>query len=642
MLIKPPIRGFLHEIGRHVPIGLAYLSSVLRQAGHETVIFDALSFTEDNCLVPPSEMSEVDRLKIASHPRWRNLIRWGASRDRIAAAILDSQPDVIGISSMFSPYYEPAYEVARLAKKLLPSVKVLFGGPHATVAYDHVLKTPEIDIVVLGEAETTIALLLEDLAKGANPLEREGLAFRCGEGYCDCSVKSSVARELPRTIHAYPKINWLQNLDTLPFPAADQLQFERYAGITTLITSRGCPFSCTFCTVHATVGKKFRARTPANIADEIEYYLHNFGVKRFSIEDDNFTFDIQRVFEICREIKARKLEVELNLPNGITVVKLNEDLVQAMVDVGFRKLFLGLESTDETRLSAIAKRFTSLKEVERGAAWFADLGADVSASLIVGLPGQSLNEIVRDVTTLVRSRIKFWSNPFYPIPGSPDYWRCIELGIIEKQAEYSLFDQYNFAFGNDVLSASELYWTWVTTQTVAQWPSFIREGCSNPDRQGIGLEAVTNRLIYHTTMNNDGSVEVPAAPVHVVVQGNGVQVTVANDTCFCAAHHLKPQLLSDRPVNDGCALTGDVMAAAITIYTGRPIESREVMCRLNADTPRCVFLLEEGLSGWAIKREFIAGLDAALDPARASELTPVETKEGVFQDELANSTLHPN
>src|SRR5438552_9978623 len=148
LLLKPPMRSCMIEIGRHMPIGLLYLASMLRDAGHTVEVFDSLAHIEDNHVVPPSELTQVDRVKIAGHPRWRHLIHWGADWNRVRSAIEDFAPDVVGVSCMFTPHYEPAYEAARLVKSLAPHVPVLLGGQHPTGAAQHALAEGAIDLVV--------------------------------------------------------------------------------------------------------------------------------------------------------------------------------------------------------------------------------------------------------------------------------------------------------------------------------------------------------------------------------------------------------------------------------------------------------------------------------------------------------------
>ncbi|GAA2707393.1 B12-binding domain-containing radical SAM protein [Micromonospora olivasterospora] len=575
LLIKPPIRACMIEIGRHMPIGLAYLAAQLRNSGMEVDIFDSLAFSEDNHVVPPSQYTDIDRAKVAAHPRWDHLVHWGADWARVEQ-VLRRGYDVVGVSCMFTPYYEPAYELGRLAKQILPQARVILGGQHPTVAHPHALAEEAFDALVLGEAEANVVEIVEALAAGRSLRGMPGLTFRCGTGLCDCPRPSGV--------HLQPRAEFLQDLDGLALPAVDLLDMGSYDETATLITSRGCPFSCSFCTVHATVGKKFRARAPENVVDEIEHYVTEHGIRRFFIEDDNFTFDIARVHEICRAITRRGLDVELHLPNGMTVVKLDKPLVDDMAAAGFQSLFLGLETTDVKRLRQIRKGFTSLEKVNAGAGLFTDHGITVGASLIVGLLGQTPAEVARDSINLMLAGIRFWTNPFYPIPGSPDFQQCLANGLITHDTELALYDQFNFAIGSDHLSPAELYWSVVITQAMAHWPDYVLEGARvRRERGTVGLDEALQRLLAHSDslFGPNGELEVPAVPASI----DGNVVHGHPEGCFHAAQRISPQRLP----GEVCTFTGDVFAAAVSLYTGVAYRSDQLPRSLGDG---CAFALD--------------------------------------------------
>ena len=569
MLIKPPIRGFLLEIGRHYPIGLAYLAGALRAAGHEVSVFDALAHTGENYVVPPSEYTSRDRLKIAKHPRWSQLLHWGARRETIERVVRDAAPDVIGVSCMFSPFYETAYEVARLARDTWPRALILMGGQHPTVAPEKTLRDCEaVDIAVLGEAEETLPTLLERLRFGHGLDGQEGIAFRCDGRFCCCPERAA-------PFHLEPRKSW-GDVERLPSPAADIVEFAPYGNVVTLITSRGCPFACTFCTVHAMVGRRFRARSARQVVDEIEHYVSTYGITAFAIEDDNFTFSIPRVMEICEEIIARGLRIRLSLPNGMTVVKLTEPLADLMARAGFRDLFLGLESTDPARLKEIGKSFTSLNRVGDGHRWFAARDVEVAASLIVGLPHQSVAEIARDLANLLRRGIRFWSNPFYPIPGSPDYETCMSEGLIEETTDFVLFDQFNFAIPTSCFTAHELYDVWVLAQTIAHWPGYMLEafasGLIASSLPVAAAKLVEQAIAKRATGTLKERLECPAEPYDWFEAEGACHVVVHADTCFAALNQV-PAAHAPLELN---LFTADVVAAALSLGTRRWCEAQIV------------------------------------------------------------------
>ncbi len=591
LLLKPPMRACMIEIGRHMPIGPLYLASMLRQAGHTVDVFDSLAHVEDNHVVPPDALTAVDRVKLASHPRWRHLVHWGASWARIRRAIEDFEPDVVGVTCMFTPHYEPAYECARLVKEIAPDVPVMLGGQHPTVAAPHALAEDAIDLVVRGEAEQTIVSIVEALHAGERLEALPGLAFRCDGRYCGCEPS-------PGRLHMTPAPEWLRELDSLPLPASDLVDLGKYDDTATVITSRGCPFSCTFCTVHAMVGKKFRARAPERVVDELEHYVRVHGIRSFSIEDDNFTFDIGRVHAICGEIRRRGLDVSLHLPNGMTVVKLDEDLVTDMHLAGFRSLFLGLETTDPARLRQIRKGFTSLTKVQNGVRMFDREGVDVGASLIVGLLGQDVRAIAQDSINVARSGIRFWTNPFYPIPGSTDFNQCIADGLIAADTEYALFDQYNFAVGSTQLTPQQLYWAWVATQALAQWSPYVFDG-GPAETVDEALRALVGFVADRGLIGSPTEMDVAAAPV----ASAGTRVALHRPSCFCALHALHGDDLPD----DLCQFSGDAVAAAVSLRIRRPVQATPA----GRTSDVCSFVLGESTD--EVWDETVTTFDAALD-----------------------------
>ncbi|ANN18896.1 hypothetical protein SD37_26915 [Amycolatopsis orientalis] len=601
LLIKPSVRGFRVEIERHVPIGPAYLAACLRDHGHEVSLFDALSFTEDNHVVDPADYTEADRLKLDRHPRWRYLVHWGASQDRLAKAIEQAAPQVVGISCMFTPYYESAYEAARLVREIAPDALVIFGGQHPTVAHHHALAEPAFDILVRGEGEHTLPRVLDAFVAGSPLTGIPGLVFRCDPRFCGCDRHGGGA-------HVTPAAAQVPDLDALPLPATDLLDFDRYARSTTLITSRGCPFSCTFCTVHATVGKAFRYRSPQNVVEEIRHYVLEYGVRVFRIEDDNFTFDIDRVRELCGAIRASGLDVELHLANGITVVKLSHDLVRDMAGAGLRSLFLGLETTEPARLRKLRKGFTSVDKVRTGADWFLEEGVEVGASLIVGLLGQDLDQAAQDACRLASAGIRFGPNPFYPIPGSTDYENCLRLGIVSHDIELGLFEGFNFAIGSDLLSPEEMYWAWVYANALSFWPGYVFD--RRDDGAGLSLDRALVELSAWQAAHPPRAdrFEVLAEPGKA--SGNVVWLTESG--CFCRLQQVRELTLGGGPV-DFCTLSGDIVAAGVAMRVGRPVSARQVSSAVHTTGTPCAFEITEGAVGAdaAVHRAYLRALSAS-------------------------------
>jgi radical SAM superfamily enzyme YgiQ (UPF0313 family) len=182
------------------------------------------------------------------------------------------------------------------------------------------------------------------------------------------------------------------DLDRLPFPTYQNFELNRYvAREIGIITSRGCPYACTFCPVKTTIGRATRFREASPIVDELEYW-HRQGYRDILILDDNFAMHKERVYAICDEIEQRGLTgFRFRCGNGIRADHVDFDLLKRMYDVGFRFLSFGVESANDHILQAI-KKGERLARIEQAVKAACELGYDVTLFFIIGLPGETSKE----------------------------------------------------------------------------------------------------------------------------------------------------------------------------------------------------------------------------------------------------------
>jgi radical SAM superfamily enzyme YgiQ (UPF0313 family) len=238
-----------------IPLGIGYIAAVLEKNQYEVNVIDC------QALRP--------------------------TRNQLKAELIKSHPDVVGVTSA-TLTYKPALEIVKTAKEALPNCLLILGGPHVTVLDEQTLnEAPEADIIVRGEGEQTM-LELADLVSRSdlkNIQEVEGITFRRND---------KIVRNKDRA--------FIQNLDELPHPAYEHFQLSKYklSGkmYLPIITSRGCPFQCTFCLASRMCGKRFRTRSPKKVVDELEWLRDVHGADVFAFYDDTFTFDIKRAYEI--------------------------------------------------------------------------------------------------------------------------------------------------------------------------------------------------------------------------------------------------------------------------------------------------------------------------------------------------------
>jgi len=201
--------------------------------------------------------------------------------------------------------------------------------------------------------------------------------------------------------------------------------------VTMLITSRGCPYHCTFCSIFLTAGRQFRTRSLSGIIHEMRLCQEHFGTEIFDLEDDNFSFDQQRAAGMLRAIREEFGErgIELLAMNGISAANLSETLVAEMQRTGFRALNLALVTSDKQRQRA-TKRPGSTPHFDRVVQKGAEVGIEMVNYLILGLPDSTLEEMLTSIVHLMERPVLIGPSVFYATPGTESYRQCLERGLL--------------------------------------------------------------------------------------------------------------------------------------------------------------------------------------------------------------------
>lgn len=374
LLIQPPYT-VAEDVAMTVepPMGLAYIAAVLGKNNFDVSILDCIGEGYRN----------VHRSKTN--------VYYGLDFDTIAQRIERAKPDVIGISCMFTIQYQNVRRILELAKEKMPDAITVVGGAHPTARFADVMNQPELDYVILGEGEDSFLHLLNCLRDGRGVEDVDGLVFR-KEG-------NVVRRE---------KTAFIENLDLLPFPAMHLLPMDEYfkAGkvhgisrpgkrVAQVITSRGCPAHCVFCTIGSIWGRKFRAHSPKRVLDEIEYLKRTYKIDSIQFEDDNITFDQVRAKEIFKGMIDRCLNLKWNAPNGVAIWAMNEELLDLMKASGCTQIKFAVESGDQYVLDNIIKKPVRLDNARRLIRHCHDIGLDAGSFFVVGLPGETKEQMQR-------------------------------------------------------------------------------------------------------------------------------------------------------------------------------------------------------------------------------------------------------
>jgi radical SAM superfamily enzyme YgiQ (UPF0313 family) len=427
LLIQPPIQDFYQTSIRTQPIGLAYLAASLKTHGYEVEILDCLIRKRRSIPIAP-ELSYLkgfypfyDRSPFKLYSGYYHFgMDWAGIRKKIE----DSKADVFGISSSFTPYHGEALEIARIIKQWDRRKIVIMGGAHVSCDPEGVLKSPFVDYVVLGEGEIRLPFLLKEIEEG----RRENVQRIDGIG---CWVNGEVRVNPLRT--------FVENLDSLPPPARELLDLDRYRmkkkRSTMILTSRGCPHRCAYCSTHLVMGPSFRARSPESILQEMMECRSRYGIQIFDIEDDNFTFDEERAKRLMILIIENFGEevLELTAMNGVSFASLDGELLRLMKKAGFYTVNLSFVSTDPftkermRRPEAMIGFDKILEMAER-------VGLHVVAYVIIGMPGQTIDEMVDALIYLMGKRVLIGPSIYYPTPGTPLFERCKEDGVLPSHS----------------------------------------------------------------------------------------------------------------------------------------------------------------------------------------------------------------
>lgn len=348
-------------------------------------------------------------------------------------------PNLVGIT-FTTPLYEDMKKIADIVKKLDHNITLVAGGPHASNLPVEMLKDSNLDIAVIGEGDFT----LRDTVEMKKLRDVKGLCFKKGRGIFNTGPRG-----------------FIENLDTLPYPAFDLCEVKKYKTsrllarknpVTFIETSRGCVFNCIYC--YKMFGNKFRFKSAKRVVDEMEYAL-NVGFREIHIADDAFTTDIRRAKEICREIKRRGLEFNWSMDNGIRVDQLDKEFLQMAYDSGCYRVCFGVETGDERVLRTIEKGITIEKVVD-AFRMSKDVGLETVGFFMIGLPGEneeSIKKTIKLAKDLEPDYVKMSITT--PLPGSPLF------RILERQGRIKTRDwsKYNYHNPREVYDHPELQWS---------------------------------------------------------------------------------------------------------------------------------------------------------------------------------------
>lgn len=383
-LISPPYASAVESVigTSSPPIGLAYLASMIRSK-HDVKIVDA------------------------------NILGYGL--EDVRRELKSFYPDIVGITSTTPSIYE-AYRVAEIAKEVREDCTVVIGGPHATfLPEETMIECNDIDVVVKGEGEETFRELVDTIERGEPLDEVRGITFRRGGKIVDTGLRA-----------------FIMDIDRLPFPSLDLLPVERYElqGVKYLpiISSRGCPFKCSFCASSRLFGGCWRGRNPEKVVEEIRLAYEKYRIRNIEFADDTFTLNNKRVVRICDEIMREKLDILWGASSRVDTI--NRGLAQKMKRAGCWIIYLGIESASQKILDSIGKRIT-INQIVRAVKALKDAGIQTLGSFIIGFPEETLETAEKTISFAKKLGLDYAQfSILTPYPGTPIYEYANKNGLL--------------------------------------------------------------------------------------------------------------------------------------------------------------------------------------------------------------------
>ncbi len=410
------------------PLGLAYLASSARAAGHTVESVDAIGEGLD-------EIWEFED----GHGFWLRGLRFDAVLDRIPA-----ETDVIGVGCMFSCTWPATRELLRRMRERFPDAVIVLGGEHASSDPESVLAETPIDLCVSGEGEETLVDVMERHGRGESFEGCAGVTWRGADG----TVKESARARI-------------RDLDDIPRPAWDLFPVEAYIEYASphgavrgrsmpMLATRGCPYQCTFCSSPQMWTTAWRARDVALVADEMVWLNETYGATDFHFEDLTAVVKRTWILDFCRELLEREVDFTWQLPSGTRSEAIDDEVADLMVRAGCRNFSYSIESGSVETLKIIKKRI-HLDKVHTSARAAMKAGIRLQVNFILGFPHETWRHVRDTYREMVRCAWtgfhEFNCCAFSPLPNTEAYFELSEEGRLttDDAYYYSLFGYMDIA-----------------------------------------------------------------------------------------------------------------------------------------------------------------------------------------------------
>lgn len=417
LLINPPQTFFpsSQSVVAGLPLGIMYIAGILEENGYNVEILDAL---------------------ISDFPSRRegDVKQYGMPWEKIKEAVKRKKPDIVGITCPFTAQVDNGIKVSEIVKEVDDEILTIVGGPHVSVrAIEFLNEAQHVDIAVIGEGEYTMLDIMKYYEGKKNISEIPGIAWRKDDD-----------------IILNPRRPFTKNLDELPLPAYHLVDMgnylnprriryraTKYLREISMVTSRGCPFNCIFCSIHLHMGKAWRGHSKEYVISHIKHLVNNYGVNHIHFEDDNLTLDMRRFDDILDGLIDQRTKFSWDMPNGIRSDRLTIDMLKKMKKTGCINLTIGVESGDQFILDNVIDKHLHLEDVIKISKMCKELNIPLSAFFVIGFPGEKKENMNRTTEFALMLKKEYKVNMSLmvatPLYGTRLYEVCKEKGYLTRE-----------------------------------------------------------------------------------------------------------------------------------------------------------------------------------------------------------------
>ncbi len=354
------------------------------------------------------------------------------SLNDIKKELHEFMPDFVGMPT-FATNIDMCHVIAKMAKEINHSAKIMLGGAHASIFMEHALAPKEIDFGIQSEAEIVFDEFLDVLEGDGEFKDVKGLAYKDATG----------------KIHVSPKQKLYPDLNQFPMPARHLFPMDKYHSSANLrgrktlnmMTSRGCPYRCAYCSSPQIFGQSFRYLSTENVIKEIKQLINVYKADSIQFYDETFTVNRQRVIDLCNAMIDEKLNIGWSCFTRVNLV--DKELLQKMKDAGCYLIFFGLESGVQ-RLIDLIKKDITLEQSRNAIQLCREIGIQSWCSFILGLPSETEDESWQTINFALKLDPEYVQFPiFMPWPGTDIYDIAKKHGVIinENLGDYTAWER---------------------------------------------------------------------------------------------------------------------------------------------------------------------------------------------------------